>query len=202
MGSDMSQDDGQFFDGKPEDFDWKLVGETEAFRFVDPGLVGEPTKVTPLPKGGWRPHFTESPTYGFEDPQWKGLAWAPVLMKIARRGVWIVEGVPKDRYYLYGKVQLWIDKINWQGAYNRKFNWQGELINSGQVRGGPPGNYTGKYYSWQGMGNAGITQIAENLKMNRATVAAIGPGSRAVQDYFVPLEADMFDYQTLYRFGK
>jgi Protein of unknown function (DUF1329) len=26
LGSDMSQDDGTFFDGKPEDFSWKLVG--------------------------------------------------------------------------------------------------------------------------------------------------------------------------------
>ena len=27
LGSDMSQDDGTFFEGKPEDFTWKLVGE-------------------------------------------------------------------------------------------------------------------------------------------------------------------------------
>ena len=27
LGSDMSQDDGSYFDGKPEDFEWKLVGE-------------------------------------------------------------------------------------------------------------------------------------------------------------------------------
>ena len=27
MGSDMSQDDGSYFDGKPEDFDWKLIGD-------------------------------------------------------------------------------------------------------------------------------------------------------------------------------
>src|SRR5439155_9043 len=29
LGSDMSQDDGPFFDGKPEDFDWKLKGEVD-----------------------------------------------------------------------------------------------------------------------------------------------------------------------------
>src|SRR5436309_3213761 len=37
LGSDMSQDDGPFFDGKPEDFDWKLKGEVDQLRFVDPG---------------------------------------------------------------------------------------------------------------------------------------------------------------------
>jgi hypothetical protein len=32
----MSQDDGPFFDGKPEDFDWTLKGEVDQLRFVDP----------------------------------------------------------------------------------------------------------------------------------------------------------------------
>ncbi|TMA99039.1 MAG: DUF1329 domain-containing protein, partial [Deltaproteobacteria bacterium] len=36
LGSDMSQDDGFFFDGKPEDFEWKVVGHKEGLRFVDP----------------------------------------------------------------------------------------------------------------------------------------------------------------------
>jgi hypothetical protein len=36
LGSDLSQDDGPFFDGKPEDFTWKLVGETEMLRLTDP----------------------------------------------------------------------------------------------------------------------------------------------------------------------
>jgi len=39
LGSDMSQDDGFFFDGKPEDFDWKITGHREALRFVDPGSI-------------------------------------------------------------------------------------------------------------------------------------------------------------------
>ena len=36
LGSDMSQDDGQFFDGKPEDFTWTLKGDSDQLRFVDP----------------------------------------------------------------------------------------------------------------------------------------------------------------------
>ena len=40
LGSDMSQDDGPFFDGKPEDFEWKLVGKRDGLRIVDPGAVG------------------------------------------------------------------------------------------------------------------------------------------------------------------
>ena len=46
LGSDMSQDDGPFFDGKPEDFTWTLKGETEVLRIVDPlNLQGIPLRV-------------------------------------------------------------------------------------------------------------------------------------------------------------
>ena len=42
LGSDMSQDDGPFFDGKPEDFDWKVAGDSERLRLVDPdSLAGK-----------------------------------------------------------------------------------------------------------------------------------------------------------------
>src|SRR6185369_16263217 len=33
LGSDQSQDDGFFFDGKPEDFEWRVVGHKEGLRF-------------------------------------------------------------------------------------------------------------------------------------------------------------------------
>ena len=42
LGSDMSQDDGPFFDGKPEDFEWKLVGRKDQFR-----LAGQPLRRLP-----------------------------------------------------------------------------------------------------------------------------------------------------------
>jgi Fe-S cluster assembly iron-binding protein IscA len=67
---------------------------------------------------------------GFQQPGWKGLAWAPVGMALAKRPVWIVEATPKDKYYLYGKVQLYVDKETYQGVYNRKFDWRDELMNT------------------------------------------------------------------------
>src|SRR5256886_5881887 len=118
LGSDMSQDDGPFFDGKPEDFTWKLVGEEEILRQVDPFALAKDCNFFQLPEGGWRSVFKDVPTFGFQDPNWKGIAWAPKVMHLARRKVWIVEGVPKDRYYLYGKIELRIDAQNWQGSYN------------------------------------------------------------------------------------
>jgi hypothetical protein len=67
------------------------------------------------------------------DPQWKGAAWAPHTGALAKRRHWIVEGVPKDRYYLFGKLIMYIDKTSFQGAWDRKFDWKGELLTTYQV---------------------------------------------------------------------
>src|SRR5439155_22019352 len=53
LGSDMSQDDGFFFDGKPEDVEWKVVGHKEGLRFIDPDRLASKATHRALP-GGWR----------------------------------------------------------------------------------------------------------------------------------------------------
>jgi hypothetical protein len=202
LGSDISQDDGPFFDGKPNDFDWKLVGEGEMLRFVDPfSLKGEVGREA-QPDGSYREKIrSDVPVYGAQDPNWKGNPWAPVTSVLARRPVWIVEGVPKDRYYLYGKIQLAIDKESFAGVYNRKYSWQGELLHdyvpSGYKTIGsklPDGTME---YFWSGAIQyfSGI-----NLKMDRATNVSFPPGTYA--DRHVTYPPNFFDYQTLYRFGK
>jgi len=203
LGSDMSQDDGPFFDGKPEDFTWKLVGEEETLRAVDPYRLKQECKVVALPEGGWRSVFPQVPNFGFQDQTWKGSPWAPVVVELARRKVWIIEGVPKDKYYLFGKVELRIDQETWQGAYNRKFSWQGELLNTSLAAGGPGWPLPdGKHFNSIGGCGGSATQIAENVKMNRATVATIEPRPDVPNDRHVPIDPSFFDYQTLYRFGK
>ncbi len=87
-----------------------------------------------IPGGGWRANWDPAlKIIGFQDPDWKGLAWAPRSAALAKRRMCIVEGVPKDKYYLYGKLELCIDKETSQGSWNRKFSWQGELLNTLQV---------------------------------------------------------------------
>ena len=202
LGSDMSQDDGPFFDGKPEDFTWKLVGEEEILRPVDPFGLAKDCKIDQLPGGGWRSTFKDTPTFGFQQQGWKGVPWALVVGHLARRKVWIIEGVPKDRYYLYGRIELRIDAQNWAGSYNRKFSWQGELLNTSTMMNAPGAMLPdGKHSLTAGcVGAAG--QIAENIKMNRATVITIDPRPGTPIDRHIPLDPSFFDYQTLYRFGK
>lgn len=205
LGSELTQDDGPFFDGKPEDFTWTLVGETEMFRLADPHSLRGETEVTPRDGGGWLGHYAGGPFVGFEDPAWKGVAWAPVAAVLARRRMWVIEGVPADRYYLYGKIQLVIDRETFQGAWNRKFSWTGELLSVYGVLGyrnrevtAPDGArelFWGSSIVWNG---------AVNLKKDRATVTGFpfGDRSRAANVIRLGLDPAFFDYQQLQRFGK
>jgi hypothetical protein len=202
LGSDQSQDDGFFFDGKPEDFVWKVVGHKEAYRFVDPDSVAGKVQRKPLPKGGWRTvSHNNDRTAGFQVPkEWKGVPWAPVTAGVAKRRFWVLEGIPKDKYYLYGKLELWIDDTTWQGAWNRKFSWRGELLNVYQVLGFATADFNEKERWW---GSTMGLQLSENIKADRATVSGMnGPGEEPANDRRIPLEPGFFDYQTLSRFGK
>jgi len=206
LGSDMSQDDGPFFDGKVEDFEWKLIGATDTLRYVDPySLEGRRSTEVWLPKGGWRTQWPgDVKVFGVQDPTWKGIGWAPIGPQLAVRPMWIIEATPKDKYYLYGKVQLYVDRESYQGAYNRKFSWNGELLNTYYVLG-----YTSTKYvrpdggeEWLWGSNMGY-QTAENLKMNRATIAGqLPPGKDPANDRRVPYDPSFFDFSTLQRFGK
>jgi hypothetical protein len=202
LGSEQSQDDGFFFDGKPEDFTWKIVGHREAFRLIDPFSVEGKVQRHPLPDGGWRTvAYNNDRTVGFQvGKDWKGISWAPVAGAVAKRKFWVLEGVPKDPYYLYGKIELWIDDTTWQGAWNRKFSWRGELLNVYQVMGFATYAFNDKERWW---GSTMGFQLSENVKAERATVSGMnGPGDDPPNDRRVPLNPGFFDYQTLSRFGK
>jgi len=201
LGSDTSQDDGFFFDGKPEDFTWKVTGHKDGLRFVDPDSIAGKVVRRPLPVGGWRTVATNNDrAAGFQVKGWPGVAWAPVAAALAKRRFWILEGVPKDKYYLYGRLELWVDDYTWQGAWNRKFSWQGELLNVYQVTGFATAPFN-EHESWWGATFS--TQLSENVKGDRATVAGLnGPGPDPPNDRRLPLDPAFFDYQTLNRFGK
>jgi hypothetical protein len=209
LGSDLSQDDGNFFDAKPEDFKWKTVGIKEGLRFVDPDSVkGDGGELKWVPSGGWRQEWTRgTPAAGFQKEGWKGLGWAPVSAGLAKRKFWVVEGTPEDRYYLYGKVELWIDTESWIGSFNRKFSWKGEVLNTYQVNGYlnhpavvPDSEGGGYEWFWS---SQHAWQCAEALKHNRATLAGLRSDLALPFDRRVKHPTDqLFDVATLSRFGK
>ncbi len=203
LGSDMSQDDGPFFDGKPEDFIWTLKDEVDQLRLVDPlSLQGQSDQYW-LPSGGWGGNWPDLKFLGYMDPAWKGIAWAPVTGALAKRRFWVVEGVPKDKYYLYGRLELYIDKETFQGAWNRKFSWQGELLNTLQVMAFLPKAFTrpdGKMDYNQASNMA--FQCAENIKRNQATVAGIKSNPKGGFEGRITFPGNFFEVNSLMHFGK
>ena len=67
---------------------------------------------------------------GFQVPDWKGAPWCPMQEVLVRRPHWVVEAVPKDPYYLFGKLVLRFDKDIFLGSYSSKYDWQGNLLGS------------------------------------------------------------------------
>ena len=118
LGSDISGDDGFFFDGKPEDFDVEALSAS-ATRCASsiPTRLRAPLTIEPAPGGGWMSLTNlNPPTVGYLNA---GLD-RPVLGADRRRRspsarCGSSKAVPKDKYYLYGKLELWIDAETWDG---------------------------------------------------------------------------------------
>jgi hypothetical protein len=198
LGSDLSQDDGAIFDGKPEDFEWKLVGERKALVLADPASLTGKTVRTPRPDGGFDDQWpADVKVVGFQDPQWTGLAWAPVAPVLVERTLWVVEAKPRDPYYLFARIELGIDQETFQGAISRKFDTQGALLRSLQFLMGAPGPIeTGGEKLVMPQTSMGFV-LAENLKQDRATIAGMAPPGVSVHARRIPVDPALFALERL-----
>lgn len=203
LGSDFSGDDGFFFDGKPQDFTFSLVGKRDGLRLLDPTSAAGPLPVKAAPAGGWVVVTDRNPpTVGFRTPGWTGLAWAPADLALAKRPFWVIEAVPRDPYYLYGRLELWIDAETWSGAWNRKFSWSGEPVHLLQMAASinhPAGSEEDR--EWVPVATM-VYACAESLKFNRATLGGMRPDPQAASYRRMPIDARLFDPMALQRFGK
>jgi hypothetical protein len=203
LGSDISGDDGFFFDGKPEDFTWTLVGKRDALRVVDPKSVSGTIEAKPAKNGGWTTLTDDNPKMlGYEDSNWKGVAWAPISAALAKRPMWVVRAKPKDRFYLYGEIELWIDAITWDGTWNRKFDWKGNLVHGYSTLArvhhpaGPPDDP-----EWVSV-NTMVWACGENYKMDRASCSGMRVHPDSPYTSRVKIPASVFDSQSLVKYGK
>jgi hypothetical protein len=134
---------------------------------------------------------------GYQDPQWKGLAWAPVAPVRVRRKLWVVEATPRDPYYLFAKIELGIDQETFQGATSRKFDAQGALVRSlAFLLGAPQPIETGGERLVMPATSMGYV-LAENPKQDRATVAGTTPPGKSVHERHVPMDAGLFALERL-----
>ena len=200
LGSDVSMDDGPFFDAKPEDFTYRLLDRREQLVLVDPYSVRGEAELVAVPGGGWRTLWKPVPRIGADDPAWKGVPWAPVSAALARRPAWLVEVAPRDPNYLFGKIVLRIDAETFTGAWVSKYDRAGTLMISYQIA-------LGSWYptddgAWIAAGGLAV-QTAENVPLKRATSLLFpprNPGNPA--DYRVVTEPGLFTPDVLVRLGK
>src|SRR5262249_32164255 len=123
-----------------------------------------------------------------EDPK-NLVAWAPVQYALVPRKVWIVEATPKDKYYLYGKMVMYLDQQNYNGYWKNKYDWHGEALNNYVIPGtmwhkvdGAPG--------WVKGGGGGNIAVALNYKQDRATVTGM---PIAPVEYYVDIPDDIYE---------
>ncbi len=199
LGSDMTQDDGAYFDGKVEDFKWKLVGEQDLLVLFDRLSFEQPARLRRLPGGGWRMMIPGNARVGFQLPGWQGAPWCPVQEVLIRRPNWVVEAVPKDPYYLYGKLVFRFDKDVYLGSYSTKYDWKGNLLSSyAAVRTNLIRVAPGEIWGWAG----GAVALALNWKLDRATTAGIVAGEDVPADSRIPLSPSLFSLQRLTERGR
>ncbi len=219
LGSDISLDDGPYFDGKPEDFKFKLVGAGRILGHFDgPALekgspvrlLKEDEEVSSLvgsSETGWRLETPEYPLIAAQLDGWKrkdgeGLvAWAPVQYVLVPRPVWIVEATPKDPYYLYGKQVLYLDQATFRGYWKNKFDWKGNALSNWAVPAMPIKKVKTRdgedfYLRTGGGGNAAY---AVNYKQDRATVSGMPV---ADTDYYIEIPDQIFQVDRVSRMGK
>jgi hypothetical protein len=172
----------------------------DEYHSFSPDALEGKIKFMPHPSGhGWT-FDTPISRYGFREPGWKGLPWMPLDNALVKRPVWLVEAVPNDRYYLYGKLVFGIDRETYKICNVVKYDWKGQamgVFNRGIAYGRAPDGY--RYVNITGGGRGGA--YAENMKMHRATAADPAvPGTRVELDMHLP--ADGFQLENLAREGK
>jgi hypothetical protein len=198
LGSDLSQDDGAFFDGKPEDFEWRLVGEREGLILADPRSLAGAVKRDVLADGTLLDDWPAGQhVIGYQDPEWTGLPWAPRAPVLVRRKLWVVEATPRDPYYLFRRIEITLDQETFQGVRSRKFDAQGALLRSLQFIA----------YAAQPVTAGGETVVlpassmgyvgAVNVKADRATIAGTVPPRQSVHRRRGPLEPKLFALERL-----
>jgi len=185
FGAIMARDDAYGYGGKIQYMKWKLIGVKDMLVPIAPtGMEKAMVAGDPAPKKlatdeslikdkGEIPHgqvarITWSPeerlTVGYEKEGWTGVAWAPTNFKLARRKCWVVEAIPKDPYYAYGRRVIYEDQTAywpyWVTLYDRAGEYWKTVIWMDKMGYTPGRNMTVRHPFWG---------VAEDVRQNRAS---------------------------------
>jgi hypothetical protein len=125
FGSDFARDDAGYglYDGSVNTFKWRVIGEGETLA----GFIGgnKPITIVQNKVGEWVFDIKKKGhvTWSYEKKGGSSAPWFVDSALYVKRPVWIVEGIPKDPYYNYGRQIQYIDKElffgYWKVIYDR-----------------------------------------------------------------------------------
>ncbi len=122
MGSDLCVDDSQLWGGKNQTFDWKYLGEkTILCAFLSTKIY----HISEKPDGSMTPYWHQM-KMGYQTPGWQGVPWSPTNLIWIKRPCWIIEGLPQDPYYNYGRQIFYVDKVSYSIYFKVVYNKAGE----------------------------------------------------------------------------
>lgn len=99
-GTDFTWDDYRGFSGKVSDYNWKLIGKKEMIIAYHP-LTNNPRVTGKFPN--------------------------PDDLRYELKDVWVVEGVNKDKDYVYSKRRIYVDADSWAVGSNDLWDRRGQL---------------------------------------------------------------------------
>jgi len=122
MGSDGCADDKFGWSGKIISMKWRFLGQKVGLLCVTDWVSEHALETRRLPDGTWKTMANEvGMKVGWQVKDFKGTPWAPANAVWIPREFLIIESIPKEPYYNYGKIIYWIDKDT--HSINHKIVW-------------------------------------------------------------------------------
>jgi hypothetical protein len=179
MGSDVCVDDADGWSGLTNSMKWRVIGERLGLLCVVEGASERTIRMKQLPDGTWRtPPDEIGLKLGWEGKDWDRAKWAPANVVWIPRTFIVIEALPLDPYYNYGKTVYWIDKetywINYKTIWDRAGEYWKTIIAMPRCV---------EWAGNKGVQGGGNGYIIVDEKMNHTT-AAITSGMRRGREYY------------------
>lgn len=165
FGSDLTTDDFAVFNGKMESMNWNYL---ETKEMLVPFLTKDIIPFHAQADGSFKVADTgwEGVKFGYMVDGWKGAPWCPTNWIWKKRKVYVIEMIPKDKYYNYGRSIMVMDADTYSFIAKENYDRSGALwkiiMNSIAVE----KSQNGKFQMVDPQGGT----VALDLKRNHASV--------------------------------
>ena len=134
MGSDFAIDDGSGYMGQNSSMKWRFIKETTGLHVMQDWNAKHSEKYVQMPNGSWEAgKNTPRMKKGWEVKGWARNVIEPVTAIWVPRKFYVIEAIPKDSYYNYGKTVYWVDKgtrwMLYKMIYDRAMEYWKTTIN-------------------------------------------------------------------------